>query len=266
MGRPPAAVLLDHRAARRPRCHHRRRRSLDVTSPVPAAAVNQGRPQTREAAQQRRDRRGRHERCQRRQGEGEEERIEGMRHSRSPVPLLLTLAGLTVTFAIGSAVILIWPQALLAGIVIACCGFVLSVVAVLRLTGRRWAPWLVGPAVALAGTGTIMLAEDTALSQGGDVTEAVVVDHGVEQKVVHNSRSRNRTVHTHTYSLEGTDGRPLEQPMVYRGEGGYDDIDIGDDITVLVDPQGRAETELEIGRASCRERRAGWGVRERARE
>src|SRR5699024_4972448 len=47
-----------------------------------------------------------------------------------------------------------------------------------------------------------------------------------------------------TYSLEGTDGRPLEQPMVYRGEGGYDDIDIGDDITVLVDPQGRAETEL----------------------
>src|SRR5699024_9784521 len=72
--------------------------------------------------------------------------------------------------------------------------------------------------------------------------EAVVVDHEVEQKVVHNSRSRNRTVHTHTYSLEGTDGRPLEQPMVYRGEGGYDDIDIGDDITVLVDPQGRAET------------------------
>lgn len=167
-----------------------------------------------------------------------------MRHSRSPVPLLLTLAGLTVTFAIGSAVILIWPQALLAGIVIACCGFVLSVVAVLRLTGRRWAPWLVGPAVALAGTGTIMLAEDIALSQVGDVTEAVVVDHEVEQKVVHNSRSRNRTVHTHTYSLEGADGRPLEQPMVYRGEGGYDDIDIGDDITVLVDPQGRAETEL----------------------
>lgn len=167
-----------------------------------------------------------------------------MRHSRSPVPLLLTLAGLTVTFAIGSAVILIWPQALLAGIVIACCGFVLSVVAVLRLTGRRWAPWLVAPAVALAGTGTIMLAEDIALSQVGDVTEAVVVDHEVEQKVVHNSRSRNRTVHTHTYSLEGADGRPLEQPMVYRGEGGYDDIDIGDDITVLVDPQGRAETEL----------------------
>src|SRR5699024_1710581 len=107
-----------------------------------------------------------------------------------------------------------------------------------------WAPWLVGPAVALAGTGTIMLAEDIALSQVGDVTVAVVVDHEVEQKVVHNSRSRNRTVHTHTYSLEGTDGRPLEQPMVYRGEGGYDDIDIGDDITVLVDPQGRAETEL----------------------
>src|SRR5699024_10922406 len=58
------------------------------------------------------------------------------------------------------------------------------------------------------------------------------------------SRSRNRTVHTHTYSLEGTDGRPLEQPMVYRGEGGYDDIDIGDDITMLVDPHCRAETEL----------------------
>ncbi len=176
-----------------------------------------------------------------------------MRHirgSRSPVPLLITLAGLIVVFAIAFAITLLWPQALLAGIVIASCGFILSLLAVRSLTGRRWAPWLIGPAVALAGLGTIMLAEDIALSQVGEVTEAVVIDHDIEQKVVHVSRSRDRTVHTHTYALEDAEGRPLD-PLVYRGEGGYDGVDVGDDITVLVDPQGRAETEpaenIDIG-------------------
>lgn len=98
--------------------------------------------------------------------------------------------------------------------------------------------------MAIALIGTVMLGEDLALSQAGELTEVVVADHKVEQKTVHSSNPpRSRQVYVHTYSLERTDGTPVAEPLIYRGKDGYDDFDEGDTISVLIDPEGKAATK-----------------------
>ncbi|WP_209326108.1 hypothetical protein [Brevibacterium renqingii] len=41
------------------------------------------------------------------------------------------------------------------------------------------------------------------------------------RKVLDSTSRKHRTVDTLTYSLDDTDGRPLKQPLIYRGEDGY---------------------------------------------
>lgn len=164
--------------------------------------------------------------------------------ARSLLILLILPAVVVVGFAVAFAVTYVWPSLLLAGIVIACCAFIVALVGVYQSMGRRWPLWLVAPAVAIAGIGTIMLAEDLALSEVGELTEVVVVSHDVEQETVHDSNDPGgREVYTHEYTLEKTDGTPVDQPMTYRGKDGFDDIDEGDTITVMIDPAGKAPTE-----------------------
>lgn len=162
---------------------------------------------------------------------------------RSLLTLLIMVAVVFIGFAVAFAVTYLWPSLLLAGIIIACCAFIVALIGVYKAMGRRWPLWLVGPAVAIAGIGTIMLAEDLALAKVGELTEVVVVDHTVKHETVHDSTDPSRDIYTHEYTLEKTDGTPVDQPMIYRGKDGFDDIDEGDTITVMIDPAGNAPTE-----------------------
>lgn len=151
-----------------------------------------------------------------------------------------------------SQVSLLWPQLLLAGIITACIGVVIGMISTVRILSRKWVLWLVVPALVMTGLGTVMLAENLGISRTNDVTEVVVVGHTVEEKKVHDRNNpAGRMVYTHEYRLEHTDGTPTEKPMIYRGPEGYEDIDKGDTVTVLLDPEGNAPTEpaesIDIG-------------------
>ncbi len=164
--------------------------------------------------------------------------------SRNPLSILITgvvfLIGIGVVFAVGC----LFPSVLLVTIILGCLVFVGVTLAIRRFMGTAWAYWYTGPFVAIALIGTVMLAEDVALSQAGELTEVVVVDHEVDVKVEHDSDNpRGRKVYTHTYSLERTDGTPVAEPMIYRGKDGFDDFDEGDAVSVLIDPEGNAPTE-----------------------
>lgn len=165
-----------------------------------------------------------------------------VRGSRNPLGLFITFVATVIVLAVAALVTFLWPQALLAGITIACLGLIGAMIAVVMLSGRYWLLWFAGPAVALAALGTVMLAEDLALSKDGELTEALVIDHTLDVDTVHDANG-SRTVYVHEYVLEGEDGQRLAQPMEYRGESGFDGIDEGDTITVLVDPAGRAPTQ-----------------------
>lgn len=159
---------------------------------------------------------------------------------------------LLTVLAVSFAVTVLWPQLILAGIITACIGLVIAMIGTVQILSRKWILWLVVPALALTGLGTVMLAEDLGLSRTSEVTEAVIVDHTVESQTVHDANNpAGRIVYTHEYRLEHTDGTPIDKPMIYRGQGGYEDIDEGDTITVLLDPQGNAPTEpaesIDIG-------------------
>ncbi|MDN5853833.1 MAG: hypothetical protein L0K86_13500, partial [Actinomycetia bacterium] len=86
--------------------------------------------------------------------------------------------------------------------------------------------------------GAMMLSEDIALDRAGERIEAVVVDHTVDV-----DEGVKRTSYTHHYVLESTDGQPLDEPMLYRGKDGYDGVEEGTEIAVLVDPDGEVETK-----------------------
>ncbi|MDN6123886.1 MAG: hypothetical protein L0I80_08475, partial [Brevibacterium sp.] len=162
----------------------------------------------------------------------------------SHLGLVLLLAMLLVGFTVALAITALWPQALLAGIVIACCAAILVMIGMVRVVGRRWVLWLAVPAVALAGLGAVMLAEDLGLSRTGELTEVVIVDHTVDVQTSYITSSRTeREAYTHKYILEHPDGTPIEKPMIYRGEDGYDDFDTGDTITAFIDPEGSSPTE-----------------------
>ncbi|SDT17996.1 hypothetical protein SAMN04489751_4018 [Brevibacterium sandarakinum] len=162
----------------------------------------------------------------------------------SQLGLVLLLAILLIGFTVALAITALWPQALLAGIVIACCTAIFVMIGMVRVVGRRWVLWLAVPAVALAGLAAVMLAEDLGVSRTGELTEVVIVDHTVDVHTSHNTSSREeREAYTHEYILEHPDGTPIEKPMIYRGEDGYDDFDTGDTITAFIDPEGNSPTE-----------------------
>lgn len=166
------------------------------------------------------------------------------RGSRNPLSIVIVgavfLIGTGVVFALGYLI----PSAQLLTIVLGVLVFVGVTLAMRMIMGSAWAYWYTGPVVAIALIGTVMLAEDVALSQSGEVTEVVVVDHKVEVKTRHDSNSsRSRKAYTHTYTLERTDGSPVAEPLIYRGKDGFDDFDEGDTITVLIDPEGTAPTQ-----------------------
>lgn len=163
---------------------------------------------------------------------------------RNPRPLtMLTLAvWLLVGLAVAFVLSLAFPQELYLAIGAA-------LVAVAGITGaaywgigRRWVIWLVFPTAGLAGLGAVMLGEDLALTESGERIEAVVVDHSVEVRDVVR-KGRTSKAYTHRYTLERTDGQPIEEPMEYRGEGGFDGVEEGSTIEVFVDPDGRAPTK-----------------------
>lgn len=166
------------------------------------------------------------------------------RGSRNPLSIVtlgaVFLVGIGVVFAIGY----LFPSVLLVTIILGCLVFVVVTLAMRQIMGTRWAYWYTGPVVAIALIGTVMLAEDLALSQSGEPTDVVVVDHSVDVTIEHDSDNpRGRKVYTHEYKLERTDGTPVAEPMIYRGETGFDDFDEGDTISVLIDPEGKAPTK-----------------------
>lgn len=164
--------------------------------------------------------------------------------SRNPLSIIITgavfLVGVGVVFAVGY----LFPSLLLLTIILGCVFFVGVTLAMRRFMGHTPAYWYTGPFVAIALIGAVMLAEDAALAQAGELTEVVVADHSVDVKVEHDSDNpRGRKVYTHTYALERTDGSPVSEPLIYRGKDGYDDFDEGDTISVLIDPEGKAPTK-----------------------
>lgn len=174
---------------------------------------------------------------------GEDERRKN-RGSRNPLSIVITgavfLFGTGAVFAIGY----LFPSLQLVTIILGCLVLVGVTVAMRQFMGHTGAYWYTAPLVAIALLGSGMLAEDVALSQVGELTEVVVVDHQIEQKTVHDpNRLKSRKVYTHTYTLERTDGGPVAEPMIYRGKDGFDDFDEGDTISVLIDPAGEAPTK-----------------------
>ncbi|UVI36053.1 hypothetical protein [Brevibacterium spongiae] len=166
------------------------------------------------------------------------------RGSRNPLSIVVTgavfVVGIGLVFAIGY----LFPSVLLVTIILGCLVFVGVTLAMRGIMGHTGAYWYTGPVVAIALIGTVMLAEDVALSQAGEVAEVVVVDHEVDVKVARDSNGRHpRKVFTHTYTLERTDGTPVAEPMIYRGKDGFDDFDEGDVVSVLIDPEGKAPTK-----------------------
>ena len=164
--------------------------------------------------------------------------------SRNPLSIVITGVVFLIGFGLVFTVGYLFPSVLLVTIILGCVFFLGITLTMRAIMGTRWAYWYTGPFVAIALIGTVMLAEDVALSEAGELTEVVVVDHEVDVTTQHNSNGRHaRKVYTHTYSLERTDGSPVAEPMIYRGKDGFDDFDEGDTISVLIDPDGNAPTE-----------------------
>ncbi|MDN6379319.1 MAG: hypothetical protein L0K10_10355 [Brevibacterium aurantiacum] len=163
---------------------------------------------------------------------------------RGQLSLLIVMAATVILLAVGAAIIVLWPNLLLAGIIIGCCSVLVALVGIGRILDRRWVLWFAVPAFALAGLGSIMLAEDLGISRVGELTEVVVVDHTSEVKTVHDSTDPGgRKVYTHEYTLQHTDGSPIEEPMIYRGKDGFEEFDTGDTISVLIGADGNAPIE-----------------------
>ncbi len=155
-----------------------------------------------------------------------------IRRPPSTVALAVWLVlGLSATFVLE----FVFPQLMLLAIMVG----VLVVAGVgYWAVYRHWGAWFGVAAVALAGIGTMMLAEDLALATSGERVEAVVVDHTVDVQ-----RSSRGTSYTHHYALERTDDGQALEDMVYRGEDGFDDVEEGTTIAVLADPDGQAPTK-----------------------
>lgn len=105
-------------------------------------------------------------------------------------------------------------------------------------THRRWAMWAVTLALVLASTGAVMLAESLGTVRDTEPTEVTVVGHTMETKEEGWDRTHKRehNSYVHRYTLKKADGSVLEKPLVFYGSAGYDGVDKGKTITVLIDP------------------------------
>ena len=160
-----------------------------------------------------------------------------LRHPH-PRTVLVLFVVLVIGLAATSVLSFVLPGAKLLAILIGWFVVIGATVGAHMSAGRRsWVRWLGLPAAALLGLGMMMLSEDLALSGAGERVEAVVVDHTLEV------REGAHTTYTHTYTLESVDGRPIDEPMVYRGKGGFDGVDEGTEVVVLVDPDGEVPTK-----------------------
>jgi uncharacterized membrane protein len=147
-------------------------------------------------------------------------------------------------FAVAFGFAYLLPQFQLGGFIIAFAAAVVAPVGIRELFGNWKVAWVAFAAVAIAGIGTMMLAEDLSLARVGETKTVFIADHSVDVKVEHDSNSVNgRKVYTHTYSLKEVGGQALNQPLIYRGKGGYEDIHKGDTVEVLIDPEGKAPAQ-----------------------
>lgn len=150
------------------------------------------------------------------------------------------LAVATVAFAGGMALAFVvswmWPQRWDVAIVLAFF-LVIGFSGVLTLiVDPNWGILAALPSAAVTATGVLLLAQNVALIDAGRRTDVVVTAHEVDREM-----NMNGPVYNHHYTLRRADGRPLGQEMVHRGDSsGYDGVEKGKTITVLVDPSGRA--------------------------
>lgn len=158
---------------------------------------------------------------------------------RRLLTLLIAWVVLLVGIAVAVAVTAAWPQAFFVGILVALVAALWAVIGMRTSVGHWWTYWLIVPTVAIAGIGALMLGEDLALDRTGELTDVTVTSHTVDTS----RNSDGNLVYVHTYTLEGEDGSLIAEPMIYRGEDGFDGIDEGSRITVLIDPEGKAPTE-----------------------
>jgi len=165
------------------------------------------------------------------------------RSTGGPLIIGLLAVALLLWFGVAFGVTFLFPQLQLVGIIIACL-VAIGVAGGARLVvGSRWVAWTMFPAVALAGIGVMMMSEDLALTQDGELTEVVIADHTVDVTSRYSAHSRaQRKAYTHEYTLNYPNGQRIDRPMVYRGKDGFDGVDTGDTITVLIDPEGKAPT------------------------
>jgi hypothetical protein len=164
------------------------------------------------------------------------------RGSRNPLTIIIVgvvfLIGVGGVFALGY----FFPASQLVTIVIGVFVLIGIVGGMRAIMGNFWAYIYTTPFVAFALLGAAFLGEDMALAKVGEPTEVVVVEDHLEQKTERDS-SGSHQVYTHEYTLEHTDGTPVDELMIYRGKEGYDSFDEGDTITVLLDPAGEAPAQ-----------------------
>lgn len=161
------------------------------------------------------------------------------RGSRNPLTIIIVGAVFVVCLGGLFALAYFFPSAQLITFVIGVFVLIGIVGGMRAIMGNFWAYIYTSPFVAFALLGVVMLGEDMALTKVGEPTEVVVVEDHLEQKTERDSTGPHQ-VYTHEYTLERTDGTPVDEQMIYRGQKGYDDFAEGDTITVLIDPDGEA--------------------------
>ncbi len=161
------------------------------------------------------------------------------RGSRNPLTIIIVGAVFVVCLAGLFALAYFFPSAQLITFVIGVFVLIGIVGGMRAIMGNFWAYIYTTPFVAFALLGVIMLGEDMALTKVGEPTEVVVLEDHLEQKTERDSTGSHQ-VYTHEYTLERTDGSPVDEQMIYRGRNGYDGFSEGDTITVLIDPDGEA--------------------------
>lgn len=103
---------------------------------------------------------------------------------------------------------------------------------------RRWLGFAALVTSALGTLGTAALPANLALAESGQRVEATVVDDVVTNPWVSGMRTTS-----HKYVLRRPDGRPLGQDLVAASDSGHE-LDVGDAVTVLVDPDGKVPVML----------------------
>jgi hypothetical protein len=156
---------------------------------------------------------------------------------RSLLYLLLTLA---VGFALSCGLTYLLPGFMIFGAALACCFLLYAIYKVYSITHRGWATWATVAAIVLFGVGALLLSENLGTVRGAEPTDVVVVKEKFETKEEGRDRTHGRKHNSYknVYELEKTDGTPIEEPLVFFGEAGYEGVHEGHTATVLIDSDG----------------------------